>query len=141
MNHAPALPHRQLAALDERLAGAAARPVVLAETIVVDRGKVFVLRRSHRRLRTPRHQRPARPDPATHQPRNAPTDAGSVNTAELSWPLTTWQGWPRFATIDPPAPPQPGDPPSSRDERLAYHSTFVTTRAPAISQLAPQVRA
>ncbi len=42
MDHAPALPHRQLAALDERLAGAAARPVALPETIVVDRGKVFV---------------------------------------------------------------------------------------------------
>ncbi|MEU2297761.1 Mu transposase C-terminal domain-containing protein [Streptomyces antibioticus] len=42
MDHAPALPHQRLAALDERLAGAAARPVVLPETIVVDRGKVFV---------------------------------------------------------------------------------------------------
>ncbi|GGU93306.1 hypothetical protein GCM10010260_30250 [Streptomyces filipinensis] len=42
MDHTPALPHQQLAALDERLAGAAARPVVLPETIVVDRGKVFV---------------------------------------------------------------------------------------------------
>ncbi|MEU6102751.1 Mu transposase C-terminal domain-containing protein [Streptomyces flaveolus] len=42
MEHAPALPHQRLAALDERLAGAAARPVVLPETIVVDRGRVFV---------------------------------------------------------------------------------------------------
>ncbi len=42
MDHAPALPHQRLAALDERLAGAAARPVVLPETIVIDRGKVFV---------------------------------------------------------------------------------------------------
>lgn len=42
MDHAPALPHQRLAALDERLAGAAARPVALPETIVVDRGKVFV---------------------------------------------------------------------------------------------------
>ncbi|MFJ5534947.1 transposase family protein [Streptomyces sp. NPDC093261] len=42
MDHGPALPHQRLAALDERLAGAAARPVVLPETIVVDRGKVFV---------------------------------------------------------------------------------------------------
>ncbi|WP_285509519.1 Mu transposase C-terminal domain-containing protein [Streptomyces sp. NBRC 13847] len=42
MDHTPALPHQQLAALDERLAGAAARPVVLPETIVVDRGKIFV---------------------------------------------------------------------------------------------------
>ncbi|WP_406224239.1 Mu transposase C-terminal domain-containing protein [Streptomyces canus] len=44
MDHAPALPHQRLATLDERLAGAAARPVVLPETIVVDRGKVFVSR-------------------------------------------------------------------------------------------------
>ncbi|MFD7178241.1 Mu transposase C-terminal domain-containing protein [Streptomyces sp. NPDC059929] len=42
MDHARVLPHQRLATLDERLAGAAARPVVLPETIVVDRGKVFV---------------------------------------------------------------------------------------------------
>ncbi|MFD3414266.1 Mu transposase C-terminal domain-containing protein [Streptomyces cyaneofuscatus] len=44
MDHARALPHQRLATLDGRLAGAAARPVVLPETIVVDRGKVFVSR-------------------------------------------------------------------------------------------------
>lgn len=44
MDHARALPHQRLVTLDERLAGAAARPVVLPETIVVDRGKVFVSR-------------------------------------------------------------------------------------------------
>ncbi|MFF0001452.1 CHAT domain-containing protein [Streptomyces avermitilis] len=44
MDHAPALPHQQLTTLDERLADAAARPIVLPETIVVDRGKVFVSR-------------------------------------------------------------------------------------------------
>ncbi|MGW1563374.1 Mu transposase C-terminal domain-containing protein [Streptomyces sp. NPDC002144] len=44
MDNAPALPHQRLATLDERLAGAAARPVVLPETIVVDRGRVFVSR-------------------------------------------------------------------------------------------------
>ncbi|MDX3588936.1 DDE-type integrase/transposase/recombinase [Streptomyces europaeiscabiei] len=44
MDHAPALPHQRLTTLDERLAGAAARPVVLPETIVVDRGRVFVSR-------------------------------------------------------------------------------------------------
>ncbi|MFF9476941.1 Mu transposase C-terminal domain-containing protein [Streptomyces roseolus] len=42
MDHARTLPRQRLATLDERLAGAAARPVVLPETIVVDRGKVFV---------------------------------------------------------------------------------------------------
>ncbi|WP_437032941.1 TniB family NTP-binding protein [Streptomyces sp. enrichment culture] len=54
--------------------------------------------------------------------------------------MTTWQGWHRFATTDPPEPPQPGDPPRSTDERLAYHSAFVTIRTPAISALATQVR-
>ncbi|WP_461025915.1 Mu transposase C-terminal domain-containing protein [Streptomyces sparsus] len=44
MDHARTLPHQRLATLDERLAGAAARPVVLPKTIVVDRGKVFVSR-------------------------------------------------------------------------------------------------
>ncbi|WP_030348803.1 hypothetical protein [Streptomyces sp. NRRL S-1022] len=78
-----------------------------------------------------------RPHPAAHQPPNAPADAGSGNTAEGSWPLTTWQ---RFATTDPPAPPQPDDPPRNREERRAYHSAFVTIRTPAISALATQVR-
>ncbi|WP_225827104.1 TniB family NTP-binding protein [Streptomyces naphthomycinicus] len=78
--------------------------------------------------------------PAAQNPSSAPADAGSDATAEPSWPLTTWQGWQHFATTDPPAPPQPGDPPRSRDERLAYHSAFVTIRTPAISQLATQVR-
>ncbi|MER7408092.1 Mu transposase C-terminal domain-containing protein [Streptomyces sp. NPDC000070] len=36
------LPHRRLLALDERLEHAAARPVIVPETIVCDHGKVFV---------------------------------------------------------------------------------------------------
>ncbi|AUH38855.1 Mu transposase C-terminal domain-containing protein [Streptomyces sp. CMB-StM0423] len=44
MDHARTLPHERLATVDERLAGAAARPVVLPEMIVVDRGKIFVSR-------------------------------------------------------------------------------------------------
>ncbi|MEU5583292.1 hypothetical protein ABZ791_37735 [Streptomyces huasconensis] len=67
-------------------------------------------------------------------------DAGDSEAAEPSWPLTTWQGWYRFAITEPPAPPQPDDPPRSTEERLAYHSAFVTIRPPAISQLATQVR-
>ncbi|MFF5589900.1 hypothetical protein ACIP69_00050 [Streptomyces hygroscopicus] len=81
-----------------------------------------------------------RPRPAAQNPSSAPADPGSGNTTEPSWPLTTWQGWHRFATTDPPAPPQPGDPPRRTEERLAYHSAFVTIRTPAISQLATQVR-
>lgn len=37
-----ALPHGRLAAIDERLARAAAKPVIMPETIVIDHGKVFV---------------------------------------------------------------------------------------------------
>jgi hypothetical protein len=37
-----ALPHRRLLALDERLDHAAARPVIIPETIVCDHGKVFI---------------------------------------------------------------------------------------------------
>ncbi|WP_105974949.1 ATP-binding protein [Streptomyces geranii] len=54
--------------------------------------------------------------------------------------MTTWQGWHHFATTAPPAPPQPGEAPRSPEERLAYHSAFVTVRTPAISQLATQTR-
>ncbi|CAL9676191.1 hypothetical protein SUDANB150_07767 (plasmid) [Streptomyces sp. enrichment culture] len=80
------------------------------------------------------------PRPAAQSPSSAPADAHSDGTVEPSWPLTTWQGWQRFATTDPVSPPQPGDPPRSTDERLAYHSAFVTIRTPALSQLATQVR-
>jgi putative transposase len=38
------LPHRRLLAIDERLEHAAARPVIVPETIVADQGKVFVSR-------------------------------------------------------------------------------------------------
>ncbi|MGW4661384.1 TniB family NTP-binding protein [Streptomyces sp. NPDC004279] len=54
--------------------------------------------------------------------------------------MTTWQGWQHFATTEPPAPPQPGQAPRSREERLAYHSAFVTVRTPAINTLAHHVR-
>lgn len=38
------LPHRRLLSIDERLAHAAARPVIVPETVVCDHGKVFVSR-------------------------------------------------------------------------------------------------
>lgn len=38
------LPHRRLLAIDERLEHAAARPVIVPSTIVVDQGKVFISR-------------------------------------------------------------------------------------------------
>ncbi|NYE39003.1 ATP-binding protein [Streptomyces fulvorobeus] len=52
----------------------------------------------------------------------------------------TKRHWHRFATTDPVVPPRPGDPPRSTEERLAYHSSFVTIRTPAIHTLAAQVR-
>ncbi|MFD3414265.1 TniB family NTP-binding protein [Streptomyces cyaneofuscatus] len=73
-------------------------------------------------------------------PSASSTPAGDSGGAELSWPLTTWQGWHRFATTDPVVPPRPSDPPRSTEERLAYHSSFVTIRTPAIHTLATQVR-
>ncbi|MFF3467579.1 transposase [Streptomyces sp. NPDC002619] len=39
---ASAVPHERLTAVDERLKDAAARPVIVPETVVVDQGKVFV---------------------------------------------------------------------------------------------------
>ncbi|WP_449657722.1 ATP-binding protein [Streptomyces acidicola] len=81
-----------------------------------------------------------RPRPTAQNPTSTPAGADGSGAAEPSWPLTTWQGWHRFATTDPPAPPQPDAPPRSTEERLAYHSSFVTIRTPAISQLAAQVR-
>ena len=36
------LPHGRLAAIDERLAQAAAKPVIMPETVVIDHGRVFV---------------------------------------------------------------------------------------------------
>lgn len=79
-------------------------------------------------------------NPIPQSASSTPVEAADSGGAEPSWPLTTWQGWHRFAATDPPAPPQPGDPPRSAEERLAYHSSFVTIRTPAISTLATQVR-
>jgi type VI protein secretion system component VasK len=63
-----------------------------------------------------------------------------AETTEQSRPVTTWQGWQNFVAAAPPAPPEPGAPPRGREERLAYHSTFVTIRTPAIDALATSVR-
>ena len=54
--------------------------------------------------------------------------------------MTTWAGFQHFATTPPPTPPPPDAPPRSTEERLAYHSAFVTVRTHAIDTLAHQVR-
>ncbi|MFD7532778.1 TniB family NTP-binding protein [Streptomyces sp. NPDC059849] len=54
--------------------------------------------------------------------------------------MTTWQGWQHFATTSPPQPPAPGEPARGVEERLAYHSAFVTVRTPAIDTLTTSVR-
>ena len=41
---ASALPHRRLSDIDARLEAAAARPVIIPDTIVIDHGKVFISR-------------------------------------------------------------------------------------------------
>ena len=47
--------------IDERLEHAAARPVIVPETIVCDHGKVFISRNFRASCRLPGHQLPARP--------------------------------------------------------------------------------
>ncbi|WP_124445883.1 TniB family NTP-binding protein [Streptomyces sp. NL15-2K] len=54
--------------------------------------------------------------------------------------VTTFDAFARFAHTAPPAPPQPGQPARSLEERLAYHSQFVTVRTPAIESLSRNVR-
>ncbi len=54
--------------------------------------------------------------------------------------ITTWQGFEAFATTPPPAPPAADAPRRGLDERLAYHSAFVTIRTPAVDALARNVR-
>ncbi|MDQ8708323.1 TniB family NTP-binding protein [Streptomyces sp. LHD-70] len=67
---------------------------------------------------------------------STPTDDG----VDRAWPVTSWQGWQHFATTPPPRPPAPGEPVRSVEERLAYHSAFVTVRTPAIETLTTNVR-
>ncbi|WP_055557092.1 TniB family NTP-binding protein [Streptomyces sp. NBRC 110028] len=54
--------------------------------------------------------------------------------------MTTWDGFHAFATTPVAAPPPREAPPRSLEERLAYHSRFVTVRTPAIDALAKNVR-
>ena len=61
------LPYERLLAIDERLEHAAARPVIVPETIVIDHGKVFVSRNFRSSCRLPGHHLPARPP--GHRPR------------------------------------------------------------------------
>ncbi|PAX83721.1 ATP/GTP-binding protein, partial [Streptomyces albidoflavus] len=39
-------------------------------------------------------------NPSPPSASNTPGGPGDSGGAELSWPLTTWQGWNRFATTD-----------------------------------------
>lgn len=54
--------------------------------------------------------------------------------------ITTWQGFEAFATTPPAVPPAADAPRRGPDERLAYHSAFVTIRTPAVDALARNVR-
>ncbi|MBT2456746.1 TniB family NTP-binding protein [Streptomyces sp. ISL-86] len=53
---------------------------------------------------------------------------------------TTWELFQRFARDPAPGPPRPGDPPRTGEQRLAYHSRFVTVRTPAVVQTSLEVR-
>jgi len=53
---------------------------------------------------------------------------------------TTWQQWQRFAAEPPPAPPDPAQPRRTVEERIAYHSRFVTVHTPAIADTSLEVR-
>ncbi|MCW8384534.1 TniB family NTP-binding protein [Streptomyces justiciae] len=54
--------------------------------------------------------------------------------------MNTWQGFEAFATTPPPTPPGTQAAPRTLEERLAYHSAFVTIRTPAIDALSRNVR-
>lgn len=69
---------------------------------------------------------------------SASTDGDAPATQTQS--VTTWDGFHAFATTPVATPPPPGAPPRSLEERLAYHSRFVTVRTPAIDALATNVR-
>lgn len=77
---------------------------------------------------------PAPPAAAAHAPA-APCEGDAQPVA-----VTTWDGFARFAATPLAAPPPPGAPPRSLDDRLAYYSRFVTVRTPAIDALAKNVR-
>lgn len=67
-------------------------------------------------------------------------DTGPGTEASHPGALTTFDGFASFATTPPPAPPKPGEAPRSLEQRLTYHSQFVTVRTPAIDALSRSVR-
>lgn len=76
-----------------------------------------------------------------------PAPSSAANTAvsadddgALPGAVTAWDGFEAFVTAPVAAPPPPGAPPRTLDERLAYHSRFVTVRTPVIDALARNVR-
>lgn len=68
------------------------------------------------------------------------TPAGAAQPNTEPGAVTTWNGFARFAAAAAPTPPRPGEPPRSLEQRLAYHSAFVTVRTPAIDTLSTSVR-
>ena len=68
------------------------------------------------------------------------THATAAGAESAPYAVDTWHGFQTFATTPALAPPAPGEPERSMEERLAYHSAFVTVRTPAIDTLALSVR-
>lgn len=80
------------------------------------------------------------PPTAADRSPSAAVDTASDASETQTQSVTTWDGFQTFATTPVSAPPPPGAPPRSLEERLAYHSRFVTVRTPAIDALAKNVR-
>ncbi|WP_371476395.1 TniB family NTP-binding protein [Kitasatospora sp. NBC_00315] len=69
----------------------------------------------------------------THDPAHDPDPGQDASP-------TTWELFRRFADDPPPVPPGPGDAPRTAEQRLAYHSRFVTVRTPAVVKTLLEVR-
>lgn len=83
------------------------------------------------------------PGPAPSSAANTAVSAdrdGIPDDGALPGAVTAWDGFEAFVTAPVAAPPPPGAPPRTLDERLAYHSRFVTVRTPVIDALARNVR-
>lgn len=84
---------------------------------------------------------PAGGSPSTaHRPPSAAASTDGDAPDAQPQAVATWDGFQAFATTPAAAPPPPGTPHRSLEERLAYHSRFVTVRTPAIDALAKNVR-
>lgn len=88
---ASAFPYRSLRSIDERLEGAAAKPVIVPETIVCDHGKAYLFKNACRALGI--NLQPAHPDTPT------------IERTLQSQYVTGWQNRPTMGCVIPSHPP------------------------------------